>query len=122
MGCYHQIAMASIRIAAVILLTGFAEYFDVFFIAYGNADTTGDLETGFTISCQHGERECVGNVVQACTVKYQPDMWNQVYLMNCMSAAGRPETAGRACFEELGLDYDPVQACAESQEGQELHF
>merc|ERR1711892_1329757 len=55
-----------------------SDYFDVFFIAYGNADTTGDIESGFSIECQHGERECVGNVVQACTVKYQPDMWTQV--------------------------------------------
>ena len=72
-----------------------SDYFDVFFIAYGNADvsiqlsslhtrisisaqTTGDMESGFSIECQHGERECVGNVVQACTVKYQPDMRTQV--------------------------------------------
>merc|ERR1712215_291846 len=99
-----------------------AEYFDVFFIAYGNAKTTGDLESGFSIKCQHGERECEGNVVQACTVKYQPDMWTQVYLLNCMSDAGKPETAGPVCFEELGLDYAPVEACAAGQEGQELHF
>ena len=33
----------------------------------------------------------------------------QVYLMNCMAAAGRPEEAGAACFEEIGLDYEPVQ-------------
>merc|ERR1711970_105652 len=99
-----------------------ADYFDVFFIAYGNSDTTGDMESGFSIQCQHGERECVGNVVQACTVKYQPDMWSQVYLMNCMAAAGQPEIAGPACFQELGIDYDPVQACAESQEGQDLHY
>merc|ERR1711892_1448560 len=73
-----------------------SDYFDVFFIAYGNADTTGDMESGFSIECQHGERECVGNVVQACTVKYQPDMRTQVYLMNCMAAAGRPEEPGGA--------------------------
>ena len=30
-----------------------------------------------------------------------------------MSAAHQPETAGRACFEELGLDYDPVQVSSE---------
>ena len=29
--------------------------------------------------------------------------------MNCMAAAGRPEEAGAACFEEVGLDYEPVQ-------------
>merc|ERR1739838_232907 len=46
-----------------------AEYFDVEFVAYGNARTTGSMESGFSIECQHGEQECVGNVVQACTVK-----------------------------------------------------
>jgi len=39
-----------------------------------------------------------------------------------MSDARQPETAGPVCFEELGLDYAPVEACATGQEGQELHF
>merc|ERR1719290_190946 len=40
------------------------DYFDVFFVPYGNARTHGNLEDGFTIECQHGARECQGNVVQ----------------------------------------------------------
>merc|ERR1739838_1050695 len=104
-----------------------AEYFDVFFVAYGNANTTGSLEAGFSIECQHGEEECIGNVVQACTVEYVEDMWSQVYLLNCMSAASEPQTAAEACFGELGQDYIylyamAVKPCAESQEGQYLHF
>merc|ERR1711892_581079 len=43
------------------------EGFDVKFIAYGNAVAAGSIESGFAISCQHGERECAGNIVQACT-------------------------------------------------------
>ena len=39
-----------------------------------------------------------------------------------MSDARQPETAGPVCFEELGLDYAPVEACAAGQEGQELHY
>merc|ERR1712215_608740 len=50
-----------------------ADYFDVYFVAYGNAKTTGSLESGFSIECQHGQRECEGNEVQACTVKYVED-------------------------------------------------
>merc|ERR1712168_769978 len=30
------------------------DYFDVFFVPYGNARTHGNLEDGFTIECQHG--------------------------------------------------------------------
>merc|ERR1719427_1670214 len=29
-----------------------ADYFDVYFVAYGNAKTTGSLESGFSIECQ----------------------------------------------------------------------
>merc|ERR1711862_417589 len=38
--------------------TTLSDYFDVFFVPYGNARTTGNLEDGFTIKYQHGEREC----------------------------------------------------------------
>ena len=40
------------------------------------------MESGFSIECQHGERECVGNIVQACAMKYQPDMWTQVRILD----------------------------------------
>merc|ERR1712055_89522 len=40
----------------------------------------------------------------------------------CMSAASRPEEAGQACFDEAGLDYTQVKKCAESSEGQEIHY
>merc|ERR550519_233171 len=77
--------------------------FDVKFVAYGNAETSGSLESGFSITCQHGERECMGNIVQACTVKYVADMWSQVYLLNCMAASSSPDKAGPECFSQVYL-------------------
>eukprot|EP00091_Calanus_sinicus_P021289 TRINITY_DN6227_c0_g1_i1.p1 TRINITY_DN6227_c0_g1~~TRINITY_DN6227_c0_g1_i1.p1 ORF type:complete len:100 (+),score=30.25 TRINITY_DN6227_c0_g1_i1:209-508(+) len=92
------------------------------FVAYGNAVTQGSLESGFSITCQHGERECTGNIVQACTVNHVPDMWSQIYLLNCMASDSSPDKAGPGCFSQLGLDYSSVQTCAEGEEGQRLHF
>merc|ERR1712025_578872 len=95
-----------------------SDYFDVEFIAYGNARTYGvPGEEGFYIDCQHGDRECTGNIVQACTVNYNQDTFTQVYLLNCMSAASRPEEAGEACYMELGLDFADTKVCAEGPEG-----
>merc|ERR1719228_1423521 len=98
------------------------EFLNVRFIAYGNAQTSGNEVDGYTIECQHGERECYGNVVQACTVHYVTDEASQVYLMNCMAAAYKPDEAGPTCFLELQLDFAPVQACVEGPEGLSLHM
>merc|ERR1712080_134828 len=101
--------------------TTLSEFFDVEFIAYGGASTHGNAEDGYTFECQHGPRECAGNIVQGCTVHHVPDVLNQAYLLNCMCAASHPEKAGQACFAELGLDYGPTQECANGREGGEIH-
>merc|ERR1711874_139551 len=98
-----------------------ADYFDVEFIAYGKAKTFGNQEDGFTFTCQHGPRECAGNIMQACSLHYVTDTLSQARLLSCMSAASRPELAGQECFAELGLDWAPVQECVDSSEGAEIH-
>merc|ERR1712059_32924 len=99
-----------------------SDYFDVDFVPYGNAHTHGNLEDGFTITCQHGEKECKGNELLGCTLKYVTDKFNKVYLMNCINNAPAPERAGETCFAELGLDYSEVKACYEGEEGRILHY
>merc|ERR1712243_76560 len=89
--------------------TTLSKCFDVEFIAYGGASTHGNAEDGYTFECQHGPRECAGNIVQGCTVHHVSDMMMQVELLNCMSAASKPEEAGEECFTQFGADWAPVQ-------------
>merc|ERR1712107_217245 len=101
--------------------TALSEFFDVEFIAYGGASTHGNAEDGHTFDCQHGPRECAGNIVQGCTVHHVTDMMMQVELLNCMSAASKPEEAGPECFAQFGVDWAPIQACIDGPEGAEIH-
>merc|ERR1712211_1660 len=101
--------------------TTLSEFFDVEFIAYGGASTYGNAEDGYTFDCQHGPRECAGNIVQGCTVHHVTDMMMQVELLNCMSAASKPEEAGPECFAQFGVDWAPVQGCVDGPEGAEIH-
>merc|ERR1712212_1444690 len=71
--------------------------------------------------CQHGERECYGNIVQACTVHYTSDQDTLVNLITCMMSSSAPDQAGPDCFQQFGVDYQPVQECIESGEGAQLH-
>merc|ERR1711862_355670 len=81
----------------------------------------GNHEDGFTFKCQHGHRECEGNIVQACALHYNTDMHVQTSILNCIESASWPELAGKQCFDELGLDWAPVEACINGREGPELH-
>merc|ERR1712038_1239265 len=65
------------------------------FVPYGFASTTEDENGELHFKCQHGERECAGNIVQACSLyltKDRPD--DQVALITCMMSAEAPDTAG----------------------------
>ena len=65
-------------------------------------------EEGYTFECQHGPDECYGNLVQACTIAHAPDYDATVRLIVCMMSASRPNEAGPDCFQEQGLDYQPI--------------
>ena len=69
--------------------------------------TTGS-EEGYEFECQHGPDECYGNLVQACTIAHAPDYDATVRLIVCMMSAPRPNEAGPDCFQEQGLDYQPI--------------
>merc|ERR1711899_124578 len=85
--------------------TTLSEFFDVEFIAYGGASTHGNAEDGYTFDCQHGPRECAGNIVQGCTVHHVTDMMMQVELLNCMSpprSLRKPDPSALLSLELIG--------------------
>lgn len=90
------------------------------FVPYGNAQTQ-EVEGGYEFECQHGPAECYGNQVQACAIAHAPDYDTTVRLIVCMMSSSDPSTAGPECFQEFGLDYQPIQDCLDSGEGAELH-
>merc|ERR1712236_12275 len=48
------------------------QHVEIKFRPYGFATTT-EVDGSYQFECQHGERECYGNIVQACTVHYTSD-------------------------------------------------
>merc|ERR1712179_380414 len=92
------------------------------FVPYGFATTTETPDGELEFECQHGPRECEGNMVQACALFLTVDSPDtQVSLITCMMAASAPDVAGPQCFAEQGLDYGLVEDCLASGLGKELH-
>merc|ERR1712130_976885 len=44
------------------------------FVPYGFASTTEDEDGELHFECQHGDRECAGNIVQACSLYLTMDL------------------------------------------------
>merc|ERR1712227_1177347 len=42
-------------------------------------------------------------------------------LIVCMMSSSSPDTAGPQCFQDMGLDYQPILDCIENGEGATIH-
>lgn len=74
---------------------------------------------GGTLESMHGEAEIMGDIVQACAMKYSPSMWYSLVL--CQNRNPKAVALnGESCAKELGIAWDEIGKCASGPEGQEL--
>lgn len=79
----------------------------------------------YGVTCRHGSAECTGNIHELCTISKYPNdrdiWWNFV---TCSNSFGRfevgKEYVSRACASKVGINWDDVKGCTESEEGVEL--
>lgn len=84
--------------------------------SFWHKDHTGE---NYVFLCQHGEAECLGNMIQACAVKELKEPSQYLSLIFCMSALPQfaVEKSSFECARELKMDLAPVRACVQSPEG-----
>ncbi|XP_019178638.1 PREDICTED: gamma-interferon-inducible lysosomal thiol reductase-like [Ipomoea nil] len=100
--------------------TGLISITDLSFIPYGNAK----IGPNATITCQHGEYECLLNTVEACAIDAWPDLSEHfpfIYCVENLVYEGK-YTAWETCFANLGMDPTPVTDCSASGRGKELEL
>ena len=86
-------------------------------IPWGNAKMAGDG----TVTCQHGPNECKGNKLQACAQAHFNVTSQWMELFRCQGQAyPNSVTDMQACAEQVGMDWDTIQACYDGAEGDAL--
>eukprot|EP01135_Chromosphaera_perkinsii_P005833 Nk52_evm22s367 gene=Nk52_evmTU22s367 len=83
------------------------ELFSLEFVPYGNAHES--KEEGGAVSCQHGERECLGNKIHACAIHVfsnaGKDAVNNITpFILCMENEWDRSDHGEKCAKKLNLD------------------
>lgn len=89
---------------------------------YGNAHESKNPDGTWKFDCQHGEPECVGNMLEVCIMKHlnwDTDMYLPV--ISCMEGADDPVASAKGCISALSsISYDAVKKCASGKEGNKL--
>ena len=72
--------------------------------------------------CQHGEKECLGNILEVCIMQqlnWDSDMYLPV--ISCMEGSDDPVSSAKGCVRDLSsLSYDAVKDCSAGKEGNKL--
>merc|ERR1712048_171255 len=89
------------------------------FYPFGKTEIT-EVNGGYQFECQHGPRECHGNIVQACTIAYVRSSNDKVRLIICMMSQRDPSKAGPGCFRRMKLNYWPIKKCVMNGEGKRI--
>eukprot|EP00088_Acartia_fossae_P022310 TRINITY_DN23550_c0_g1_i1.p1 TRINITY_DN23550_c0_g1~~TRINITY_DN23550_c0_g1_i1.p1 ORF type:complete len:230 (-),score=26.19 TRINITY_DN23550_c0_g1_i1:51-740(-) len=115
-GCRHFVETQLVPAFSLLTDTGIVE-FRLF--PYGNAKEEKGPDGRWKFKCQHGEKECTGNILEACIIRHL-DMNPTKYIpvVACMEGADDPVLAAKGCITDLSqLDYKVVKKCANGLEG-----
>ncbi len=93
---------------------------NVHLVPYGNAQETQE-EGKWVFSCQHGEEECIGNLIETCAMHVYPNASVYFPFIHCIETSSSvPRTAAPSCAQQYRLDYTKIQSCASGDLGNSL--
>ncbi|XP_053739994.1 gamma-interferon-inducible lysosomal thiol reductase-like [Synchiropus splendidus] len=87
-------------------------------VPYGNAQETPDGDH-YQFECQHGEEECLGNMIEACLLNMTDKAFHIIY---CMESSVDVVNAAESCVALYSSDlrWDAVVNCVKGDQGNKL--
>ncbi|RWS02005.1 gamma-interferon-inducible lysosomal thiol reductase-like isoform X2 [Dinothrombium tinctorium] len=86
-------------------------------VPFGKATYAEHPNGSVTFTCQHGPKECRGNMLQSCALHIF-NINQTMPLIYCMESNSRPEKALDSCAQRIGLNASLISDCANSVQGE----
>lgn len=88
-------------------------------LPYGKAREEYNEETEkWDFSCQHGKKECRGNLIQTCAIQItERNATRYMPFVNCMEQQPEPLAVSSLCADRHGLNYESIRECVLGSEG-----
>ncbi|KAF2883191.1 hypothetical protein ILUMI_22966, partial [Ignelater luminosus] len=99
-------------------------YINIKFVPFGKS---ASYENGAKFICQHGPKECLGNRIQSCVLNALQDQNVQVEYVSCFMDVYKKhqrneQEFGQSCAAKVGINWDYVIQCHDSQLGTDLQL
>ncbi|XP_030607737.1 gamma-interferon-inducible lysosomal thiol reductase-like [Archocentrus centrarchus] len=121
-GLYYESLCPGCRQFFVLMLFPTAILLDdimaVKLVPFGNAQESGT--TGkYVFTCQHGEQECLGNMIETCIMNMSQMAFPIIF---CMESSSDVVNSAKACtgIYDPGLSWDKVMGCVNGPLGNQL--
>nr|CAB3255258.1 gamma-interferon-inducible lysosomal thiol reductase [Phallusia mammillata] len=90
-------------------------------VPFGKAFYVKQDDGSYKFSCQHGKKECYGNSIENCLIKYSDNNpHSYLPIVQCMESASDPVAAANKCITDGGYSWDTINTCALGPEGNDL--
>lgn len=90
-------------------------------IPYGRASRRWDpSKKQYNFSCEHGEKECLGNLFQGCAFHHYPNPGVHLPFLACMFNSSSPNKAYLKCVKKCGFNLGVLAKCNNGPEGNKL--
>ncbi|KAL4634787.1 gamma-interferon-inducible lysosomal thiol reductase [Arapaima gigas] len=88
-------------------------------VPYGNAQETSHKEP-YTFSCQHGEQECLGNMIETCVLNMIVEA--AFPIIYCMESSVDVISAGESCLKLYApkVTWESIMSCVKGDLGNKL--
>ncbi|XP_022333354.2 gamma-interferon-inducible lysosomal thiol reductase-like [Crassostrea virginica] len=102
--------------------TNLVDIMDLTLVPYGNAREEKDASGKWKFTCQHGENECVGNLIETCAIHLLKNISIYFPFISCIEhdQFGTPQYSAQKCAKQLGIDLKPIMDCSTSSLGNSL--
>lgn len=91
-------------------------------VPYGNAEEKNTSSGKWEFTCQHGENECLGNMIETCVMYYLKEAYVYGPVIYCMESARNILKAAPLCLQVYSEDvtWDKIQSCVTGDLGNRL--
>lgn len=122
---YETYCPDSKRFVLEQLNSTYAELSDIIelqLVPYGKATRRELPNHWYSFDCQHGDKECYGNLLQSCAIHYYPDPKVHLPFVACMFTANSANTAYERCARAAKFNLTVLEKCNRGQEGNNLQL
>ncbi|KAK2822216.1 hypothetical protein Q5P01_022281 [Channa striata] len=94
------------------------EIMDVELVPYGNAVERHEGQK-YTFQCQHGEPECLGNMIETCVMNKSRNAFQIIY---CMESSADVIKSAESCAQiyDPELNWSSIMTCVNGDQGNQL--